>query len=123
MNKQRLLNVAKALRESPDPTHFTMGVYGHACGTPACAFGHYAERRDLQSEFILCCGLVSSVRHDGTREPWTTQSVADHFGIGTEEVDELFAGDGCGEATTIERAAAYIERFVARKEQEATDGL
>lgn len=66
MNKrqaQRLLRVAKALRESPVPEAFDMEGFLHGdgfidsaeeaaeknwCGTPACALGHYAARLDLQ---------------------------------------------------------------------------
>ncbi len=60
---QRLLRVARALRESPAPLAFTMKCFirgdsldpspvqveeKHWCGTPACAIGHYASRSDLQ---------------------------------------------------------------------------
>lgn len=64
MNKRqanRLLNVARALRELPHPERFTMGTYLHTaddvnygdvepnwCGTPGCAIGTYASRPDLQ---------------------------------------------------------------------------
>lgn len=70
---QRLLNVAKSLRESKTPKRFTMNkfVWGEMdrlaydlrdvnaekfvqkerdfCGTPACALGHFGARTDLQS--------------------------------------------------------------------------
>lgn len=59
---RRLLNVARALRESPNPKAFTMLRFVHGddsfsntvgsaadwCGTPACALGHYGSRTDLQ---------------------------------------------------------------------------
>jgi hypothetical protein len=62
MNKRqsnRLLNVAKALREYPHPERFTMSCYIHDldtvhkswCGTPGCALGTYASRPDLQRVF------------------------------------------------------------------------
>src|SRR6187551_2522759 len=48
---KRLMNVAKALRESPNAGRFDMGCYIHSgseeegeknwCGSPACALGHY----------------------------------------------------------------------------------
>lgn len=67
VQEKRLLNVAKALRESRVPRMFDMSTYVHDdpspryneagevikneknfCGTPACALGHYAARTDLQ---------------------------------------------------------------------------
>lgn len=80
MNKvqtKRLLNVARALRESPAPKLFNMSkfVWGdnvgrwcsndptfalnekNFCGTPACALGHYGARKDLQKTFSIKIGV------------------------------------------------------------------
>ena len=125
MNKvqaRRLLNVARALREAPDPAKFSMHAYcDNTCGTPACALGHYAARGDLQR--LLAIRVDPS---DGRKLWWMqlrdgdrtvshrSEAVLDHFGIDGYETDELFGGDGCGGAWTPKQAARYIERFVKR---------
>jgi hypothetical protein len=118
MNKERLLNVAKALRESKNPERFSMktfihGKWGetpeHWCGSPACALGHYVARPDLQSEFYV---HESHMLRRNTHKAVFTQGFVDHFGIEFEEYDELFDEQGCGNAKTPEEAAQYIERFV-----------
>jgi hypothetical protein len=113
MNKERLLNVAKALRESPSPSVFTMMKYGHGCGTPACALGHYAVRGDLQDVFALTesGSLVMAKDH---LDYYTLSPTLQHFGITREQEDELFGCHGCGNAQTPNEAADYIERFVAK---------
>lgn len=120
IHAQRLLNVARATRETAAPGDFTMRYFGD-CGSPACALGNYAVRRDLQRVFYL-----GKLPEDGTR--LFLRSVADnslvsfseglvqrHFGISEAEAVELFSGVGCGYAKTPEAAALYIEAFVARK--------
>lgn len=116
MNKERLLNVAKALRESPSPHMFTMVHYGHACGTPACALGHYAARTDLQDAFELTQSgfLVTTDAGDGRHR--TLFKTLEHFGINNDQENNLFGLRGCAEARTPIEAAEYIERFVAEHE-------
>jgi hypothetical protein len=116
MNKERLLNVAKALRESPKPKAFTM-VKIHTCGTPACALGHYAARRDLQQMFQLSPdGTVSEMKIGVWGATRSTQCwlrfVAHHFDVTSREAYHLFGGFGCNNAQTPNEAAEYIERFV-----------
>ena len=111
--KKRLLNVAKALRESPAPERFSMEYYAHRdCGTPACALGHYAARRDIQRTFTIerDGAFGFDIEYEG--------QIGDHFGLFDEEVNELFGTFGCRDAKTPAQAARYIERFVARKERE-----
>lgn len=131
MNTERLLNVARALRESPAPEKFTMGSYLHTCGTPACALGHYAARRDLQSIFKpfkgKWAGFVSLVEPRYEIDPdgdnyfsahdvdYDEKEVLEHFEIDDEQARELFSGEGCGGARTAFEAAEYIENFVARE--------
>ena len=121
MNKrqaQRLLKVARALRESPAPEAFNMDKYIW-CGTPACALGHYGSRPDLQRVMV--------VRKDGFGKPdlfyrhgidlvdyWDYQ-ILDHFGTSRAEAEDLFGSHGCGGAKTTIEAAQYIEDFVRRK--------
>lgn len=115
----RLLNVAKALRESKTPRKFTMEFYGHDCGTPACAFGHYASRTDLQRAWKLNEDGNPVYRRGPDRDLLSGYDDAtNHFGIDPGEADEVFGVNGCGRAKTTKSAALYIERFVARKLKE-----
>lgn len=149
MNKtqaKRLLNVAKSLRESKNPKQFTMEkyVWGESfhqslawqtppqqaaeqnfCGTPACALGHYASRRDLQkllkvnitkkmvNDELLPVAAVSYLNNQEI--DFCSKKFRDHFGIDEQEADSLFSGFGCGDAQTPIQAARYIERFVKIK--------
>lgn len=114
---QRLLNVARAVRESPDPSRFTMSREIHNCGTPACAWGHYMFRDDLQDEFTPYSDYSGFARHrDGKGHlTYASDEVLHHFGITDDEAAELFSNEGCGYAKTALQAATYIERFVAKK--------
>lgn len=117
MNKKRLLLVAKALRESKPTNRFSMLIFGYDCGTPCCALGHYAFRKDLQTVFSLNeCGYLRLIkgRADGVSGIYD-YSILRHFGITPEQSRELFqGGDGCGGAKTATKAAEYIEAFVER---------
>lgn len=114
---RRLLNVARALRESPAPEDFDMDFYRKFCGTPACALGHYAARRDLQSTFFF---------PENSRYIWKlvrpqfeifydSPCVQTHFGLDEDESPEIFGGNGCGNAKTAIQAAKYIEKFVKNR--------
>jgi hypothetical protein len=141
MNKERLLNVAKALRESPNPDHFDMRRYVNQCGTPACAFGHYAARDDLQDAFSI------NTTQDPNRWPhqgvylrataaeihFGRPEVLSHFDLAPWQLNELFGSaddyeeDGDYDELSVPsyarlartcktpgEAADYIERFVAQ---------
>ena len=139
MNKrqaQRLLRVAKALRESPNPKAFTMECYVQGDefgGTPACALGHYAARRDLQHMFTFIknpkrCNANSSyaklVTYQYMKDRKNIQYnniecdifyvtyIQKYFGITSNDMIELFGPTGCNNAKTPIQAAKYIERFV-----------
>lgn len=133
--KKRLLNVARALRESPKPKAFTMRFYVRGnegdcddtshnwCGTPACALGHYAARTDLQRLMRILNGeAVYRESINGYGICYADACVVKHFGIYWSEADRLFGPEGCGNAKTTKQAARYIERFVARKEKEDVKG-
>lgn len=114
MNRERLLNVARACREAKTPEMFSMRRVKHPCGTPACALGQYAARPDLQSEFRLgndtSCVAVTSGRYSYRR-------LCDHFQITEDDCDRLFGVWGCNDARLPIEAAEYIERFVATQAQ------
>lgn len=125
MNKERLLNVAKALRESPNPEQFSMKRHVNTCGTPACAFGHYAARADLQSEFSIntaedpmrfeCDGVYRLANGEAIPTGYDMREVREHFGLTPVQIDDLFCSSGCDGAKTPIEAAEYIERFVAEQ--------
>jgi hypothetical protein len=122
--RHRLLMVAKALRESPDPDKFRMDEVLHTCGTPACAFGHYVHRTDLQLAYKPQRYAARDTGNwfwrpvlagDDTPVAFYDEHVRNHFGLTDDEQSELFDGDGCDMANTAIEAAEYIERFVERK--------
>ena len=126
IHRKRLLNVAKALRESKDPFAFDMTLFGHDCGTPACALGTYGARRDLQRTLFLkrfrsriLGERVWIADSRGRSIGYDSPAVFGHFGISADDADELFSSSGCGGARSPVHAARYIERFVARKDREA----
>lgn len=113
MNKERLLNVAVALRSSPRPEKFTMAHYTNGCGTPACAFGHYASRQDLQDLcYITATGAIKYQGGGGLCD-YDDEEILKHFDITDNEAQKLFAPHGCGDAKTPEDAIKFIESFVA----------
>lgn len=131
MNTERLLNVAKALRESKHPEKFSMKDFANPdCGTPMCALGHYASRTDLQSDFYLIdpklrgstvnSPLRAAVFGDDEPIGYDSRVVLRHFGIDYDAAEDLFGVAGCDDAMTPLAAAIYIERFVA-EHQDADD--
>lgn len=96
---ERLLNVAKACRESTLPDDdFDMETFAHTCGTPACAFGLYAARTDLQDQFRLGGPgprVTLQSKDDEVPAGWSSIYQSDppaqeHFGIDEAESEKLF---------------------------------
>jgi hypothetical protein len=114
-HKQRLLNVAKALREAKKPENFTMERYGGFCRTPFCAIGHYASRADLQRAFRLSLFQGSLQTRLGKDIAHDHHIVCGHFGITSYEAESIFGQDGCGGAQYIDEAVKFIEDFAERK--------
>lgn len=117
---RRLLNVAKAVRESPNPANFTLQREGRLDDNgvllPCCPWGHYAMRRDLQTEFeLLPSGFACSTRTGNSKIRYDDPLVQEHFGISQRETGELFGWNGCNNAKTPEEAAQYFEKFILRK--------
>jgi hypothetical protein len=133
MNKRqakRLLNVAKALRESEVPEAFNMSYFlrnptdneHNWCGTPSCALGHYAARTDLQKKFKVGVtkgmdgrSWAQMILANGSTYYGESSVCVEHFGITYDEYDDLFDINGCGGAKTPIDAARYIEQFVKEK--------
>lgn len=129
VQRKRMNNLVQVLRDAAKDKRlcrlFTMGRFGYSeddcdnspedvniCGTPACALGHYAVRRDVQRTFALT--------NDGNEVMVGKAPVnydyhmTEHFGITEGQVDELFGGYGCENAKTPTQAANYIEKFIRR---------
>lgn len=132
-NLNRLLLVARALRESESPQAFIMSRI-HTCGTPNCAFGNYVARRDLQQIFQFplwdCAERIYEETHGNTNNMilqgvWGAtrpvfiwrHAIMDHFELTPEQVEQLFGPHGCNDAETAAVAADYIERFVRTQKQ------
>jgi hypothetical protein len=118
LHRERILNIARALRESPCKKTLTMNTVILDCGTPGCAFGHYVCRPDLQSAFVSeeRSGEFHVVdAQTGKSVSYYGRTVQEHFDFTAEEISELFDAHGCGGARTAADAAQYIEAFVARK--------
>lgn len=123
IQRKRFVNLIKAVEEgAKKSTKFNMRTWGHpsfddlSCGTPACALGHYADRRDLQKTFILNTRGTLCLR--STDEPIHLSGtiVSKHFGITLKEELELFDSRGCGNAGTNRQAAVnYLKKFLAKK--------
>lgn len=120
-HKKRLLNLIRALEESPNPKGFSMRDFGDGCGTPMCVLGHYAARKDLQRAFGLDPAVGESllVNRRGTvfYSHWSKE-VEEHFGLKGSESETLFGGWGCGGAKTIPQAIRFIKRFIKKKERQ-----
>jgi hypothetical protein len=125
--EQNLRNVVRALRESKSPESFSMSAYGHGCGTPACALGHYAARPDLNGgRFSLSVDRnydEAAVVSCGELEypvSYTDPEIRNEFGLRRSEALLLFGVLGCGEAKTATAAADFIDAFIERKKAGAS---
>ncbi|MDJ0764830.1 MAG: hypothetical protein QNJ97_17750 [Myxococcota bacterium] len=135
MHVERLMNVARALREAkntPKADNFTMTYFGfesedldeegipHGCGTPCCAIGFYAVREDLQDLLRLNADgdLEYQPGHTITGDLW--EALSEHFDISDDDVEMLFDSDGCGMAgDNIDQAIAFIENFASKGQANA----
>lgn len=118
LNRKAFLALIQATREA-DPEQFDMADVVHACGTPACVFGQYAARTDLQTFVTI------SIEPDG--EPWTRdvssgdycspfgESTREHFGISVLDIETLFNATGCDCARTPAEAVEFLEGFYAER--------
>lgn len=119
--RQRAQNLIRALRESPDPSKFSMGSFCQPCGTPACVLGHCAARTDLQDAFLLDQSeyafghILHTADRSGAIGMEYCPALLAHFGITEGDAHALFSSYGCGLARTAHEAIAYIEGFIARK--------
>lgn len=128
----RLLDVARALRDaSRKGWSLEMGRYGKSqqfaegslaeyvteqnCGTPACALGHYAVRRDLQKILHLDRDGAFVFAGLDVCASYTNRQLQEYFQLNEDESEELFSSWGCNRAQTALQAAKYIEAFVERK--------
>ncbi len=136
MNKRgikRLQNVAKALSDAAKNEelvkNFTMSMYGWdgldhndaddlpKCGTPACAAGHYAARRDLQKKFVLSADPLYNpgkvlLAKSRVRSDYDTEEFQKYFGITGKQSHSIFSINGCNYAKHPAEAAKFIRNFI-----------
>jgi hypothetical protein len=124
---KRLADLAEIL-EKADAEHrmngtptYKQGAWAHPCGTPACAFGHYAGAHPEKFKIFR--------PRWGTSQYFITRRHSEGFGnndeayelareefcLDEDEANELFNGYGCGGAQTSKDAAKYIRFFIARE--------
>lgn len=116
LGNQRLLQLADIL-DTADERHiqnqepgYAQWIFVHACGTPACALGHWAVANPDRWTIVQ-----GSPQNRNNRITFY-QAVDDEFGLTENDYDDLFAVDGCGGARTSKQAANYIRAFVARRQ-------
>lgn len=128
LQARRLMNVARACRESKTPQLFSMRQYVNgecfsdarvgSCNTPGCALGHYGFRPDLQqllkysSTWLTYADTGRDIGVFETDTQIPDARILEHFGIDADDAVALFSSEGCDGATTPGQAARYIERFV-----------
>lgn len=139
LGNKRLLQLAAILENVPsaemktgpagEEVHgYDQGLILHACGSPACAWGHWlltnkARKRRIirQALEIEPSHVTYAYLHKGPHKGETAHYVrivyAQHeFGITSVQTERLFSGSGCGNARTGIEAAAFIRRFVAGRQ-------
>lgn len=109
----RLRECTAALREAPAPSKFTMAIFFHKCGTPACVLGHHEAKYGR--------GIARFVPNTsfGCMNDW--KGSGEYFGISHDQWAELFSMHGCGNAATPAEAIAYIEGFIRKHGGEVLD--
>ena len=115
LGNERLLQLA-AILQVADEVHvhrreptYDQQKYTHACGTPACALGHWAAANP--ESWVFECGVPVG-RTNGSR--WNQAAI--DFHLSSQEYEELFGPFGCGLPKTAKSAASYIREFVARRQ-------
>ena len=89
---------------------YRQAVFTHNCGTPACAFGHYAAAHPRRFAFSKADGwpIAKATLKSGI------DAAKKEFCLCEEQALELFGSIGCGHARTALEAAKYIEGFIRR---------
>jgi hypothetical protein len=109
----------------------------HPCGTPSCAFGHYAVRSDLQCEFTAQASPLPwegvLLARSGEKVHYNDEEVLQHFEITEPDSERLFSSEWNAaelveeeerdpraflalSVKTANEAADWIERFVAERD-------
>ncbi len=129
LGRQRLLFLADVLdivdkgHELSGERTYSQSAFVHPCGAPACALGHYAAQFPRKYQFKDVTSAVTDHQkivlayRDGLYVSYDDNRTINEFSITHDEARELFAGYGCGGAENAKEAAAYIRKFVARKDR------
>jgi hypothetical protein len=95
--------------------------YVHKCGTPACALGHWAvfnpARWGITKRHMpFLRGVKSADVQEVASQEFALESRSLNDWVDFYQADELFGGEGCGNAMTAKQAATYIRKFVKKRE-------
>ena len=106
-----ILDKADALHKKRGEPTYDQDRIVHPCGTPACAWGHWAHDQRVNAKRKM--------------EKWYDDNLAAvrEFALALArdedgeviEAEELFGGFGCDNAETAKQAAKYIRAFVKRR--------
>lgn len=107
----RLLELASILDHAEQ---YHQAVFEFACGSPACALGHWAHAHPERWVFELGTPRLRAYPYRPA-----ISCAAREFHMSENEACNLFAGRGCNWAgTDAKKAAAFIRAFVeARNEK------
>lgn len=132
---KRILNVARSLDESADAKAFTMKCFIRGdhndpypnyaekknwCGTPACALGNYAARRDLQKVLTIKKTPYGSLylefsegKHKDEID-YENEAVHKYFGVDEDTMYLLFGPNGCNDAKKPATASKFLKTYVKK---------
>lgn len=112
---KRLLNVVRALLDSPNPDKLPHEIYGHLDQAPPGALWHYVSRKDLQKTFR--CDSNGWMIVLKTETLITRDFLEKHFSLANFEAINIFTVAGC-RVRTANEIAKYIYDFVKRRRPE-----
>jgi hypothetical protein len=129
--EQKLLELADLVERA---TRYDQQIYVHACGSPACALGHWAaahperwgtveveEGFNSIHRYPMLIRFISRARSSnpfdsGGPVSFTRESAILEFGLRPYEFDRLFGGVGCGNALMdAQKAAKFLREYVHQR--------
>lgn len=111
-----ILDVADAEHRKRGEPAYAQAIVTHACGSPACAIGHWAASNKRRWGVSLFGTSVKLLKGPYAHDMFS--SIEHEFDLSELEAEEIFESYGCGGAKTAKQAAKYIRKFVARKQKE-----
>lgn len=110
-----LYNADRKHKMNDEPAYYQK-MYVHACGTPACALGHYAMTPEARDRGWSLSNL-DNLRFRGFLISYPDPQVLNEFGLTLDESFKLFGTQGCGKAKSARQASLYIRKFLKKKKR------